>query len=80
MATENTSALRELYPPIEPYETGRLKVSDIHEISYELCGNPNGKPVLVVHGGPGGGIAEFYRCESSHDPVSSIYLFKKDIF
>jgi proline iminopeptidase len=38
-------------------------VSDIHELYYELCGNPNGKPVVVVHGGPGGGIAAYYRCE-----------------
>jgi proline iminopeptidase len=43
------------YPPIEFYEKNSLKVSDIHTISYTLYGNPNGKPVLVVHGGPGGG-------------------------
>ncbi|KAL6076181.1 Proline iminopeptidase, variant 3 [Balamuthia mandrillaris] len=52
---------RGLYPPIEPYNTGRLKVSSLHEIYYEECGNPNGKPVVVVHGGPGGGIAPYYR-------------------
>ncbi|MBC8049307.1 MAG: prolyl aminopeptidase [Chitinophagales bacterium] len=44
-----------LHPDIEPYRTGRLKVSDLHEIYFEECGNPNGKPVLMVHGGPGGG-------------------------
>ena len=44
-----------LYPPITAYKTGELKVSDIHTIHYEIYGNPNGKPVLFVHGGPGGG-------------------------
>lgn len=44
-----------LWPPIEPYQTGYLKVSDVHEIYYECCGNPAGKPVFVLHGGPGGG-------------------------
>ncbi len=44
-----------LHPDIDPYRTGRLKVSDLHEIYFEECGNPSGKPVLMVHGGPGGG-------------------------
>lgn len=44
-----------LFPPIKAYETGMLRVSDIHCIAYSLYGNPNGKPVLFVHGGPGGG-------------------------
>eukprot|EP01041_Mallomonas_annulata_P005151 gene5151-10293_t len=43
------------YPPLKPYEEGELKVSDIHTIAYSQYGNPNGKPVLFVHGGPGGG-------------------------
>jgi proline iminopeptidase len=42
-----------LWPEIEPFQSGYLKVSDIHEIYYELCGNPKGKPVFVIHGGPG---------------------------
>jgi len=46
---------RTFYPEIEPYETGRLKVSDTHEIYWEVSGNPAGKPVVFVHGGPGGG-------------------------
>lgn len=49
---------RTRYPEIEPYDTGRLKVSGIHEIYYEQVGNPSGKPVLFVHGGPGGGCTE----------------------
>jgi proline iminopeptidase len=47
--------LRTLYPAIEPFHTGRLRVSELHEIYFEECGNPQGKPVLFVHGGPGGG-------------------------
>lgn len=46
---------RTLYPPVEPIETGRLKVSDLHEVYFEVSGNPKGKPVIVCHGGPGGG-------------------------
>jgi proline iminopeptidase len=44
-----------LYPPIEPYRTGYLRVSDVHEIYYEESGNPDGKPAVFLHGGPGGG-------------------------
>jgi proline iminopeptidase len=44
-----------LYPAIEPYDTGRLQVSPIHELYYEQSGNPGGKPVVFLHGGPGGG-------------------------
>ncbi len=46
---------RTFYPEIEPNRTGRLKVSDLHEIYWEESGNPEGKPALFVHGGPGGG-------------------------
>ncbi len=42
-------------PEIEPHRTGMLRVSDLHEIYYEESGNPEGKPVVFVHGGPGGG-------------------------
>ena len=53
--------LRTLYPPIDPYDTGRLKVSELHEIYYEQVGNPDGKPVVFLHGGPGGGVVPEYR-------------------
>jgi proline iminopeptidase len=46
---------RNLYPEIEPYQSGRLRVSDTHEIYWEVSGNPEGKPAVFVHGGPGGG-------------------------
>lgn len=53
--------MRELYPPIEPYNSGTLQVSDLHTIYYEEAGNPQGKPVVFLHGGPGGGITPSYR-------------------
>ena len=49
------SERRVLYPEIEPYRTGRLPVSGGHDLYFEECGNPEGKPVVFVHGGPGGG-------------------------
>ena len=50
-----------LFPEIEPYNTGTLKVSDIHTMFYEEAGNPEGKPALFLHGGPGVGIMPGYR-------------------
>jgi proline iminopeptidase len=44
-----------MYPPIEPLETGRLDVGDGHSLFWEVCGNPAGKPAVVLHGGPGSG-------------------------
>ena len=53
--------MKELYPAIRPYRTGRLKVSRLHTIYYEECGNPKGKPIVFFHGGPGGGIDPVHR-------------------
>ncbi len=53
--------MKTLYPEIEPFDSGKLKVSDIHEIYYERCGNENGIPVVFLHGGPGGGLIPMYR-------------------
>jgi proline iminopeptidase len=50
-----------LYPEIDPYNQFNLKVSDLHTIHIEESGNPNGKPVVFLHGGPGGGIEPIYR-------------------
>ena len=47
--------LRTLYPQIEPYRSGYLRVSEVHEMYFEESGNPNGKPAVFLHGGPGGG-------------------------
>ena len=50
-----------LYPPIQPYRHGMLPVGDGHQLYWEECGNPAGKPVVFVHGGPGGGCTPDYR-------------------
>jgi proline iminopeptidase len=50
-----------LWPEIKPFQSGYLKVSEIHEIYYELCGNPKVKPVFVIHGGPGMGCSPVMR-------------------
>lgn len=52
---------RGYFPPIEPYRTGRLRVSALHEIYWEECGNPRGKPAVFLHGGPGFGTEPNYR-------------------
>jgi len=44
-----------LYPALRPYDSGYLKVSDAHQLYFEQCGNPRGKPAVFLHGGPGGG-------------------------
>lgn len=50
-----------LYPSIEPYETGMLDVGDGHQVYYEVSGNPQGKPAVFLHGGPGGGTNPMQR-------------------
>ncbi len=53
--------MTELYPEIEPYEQGFLAVDDGHRVYWETCGNPHGKPALVLHGGPGSGCTPWHR-------------------
>lgn len=55
------------YPEIQPYKTGRLRVSSTHELYYEESGNPQGKPAVFVHGGPGSGTDA--RQRSFFDPA-----------
>ncbi|WP_238177589.1 hypothetical protein [Kribbella sp. VKM Ac-2566] len=50
-----------MYPDIEPYDHGLLDVGDGHHIYWETCGDPAGKPALVVHGGPGSGAGASWR-------------------
>ena len=50
-----------LYPKIEPYEYGWLEVSPVHQVYWEQCGNPNGIPVIFLHGGPGAGAGPMHR-------------------
>ncbi|WP_045757646.1 prolyl aminopeptidase [Xanthomonas albilineans] len=66
--------MRTLYPKIEPFDSGLLPVDARHTLYYEQCGNPGGKPVVVLHGGPGGGCNAKMRC--FHDPAKyRIVLF-----
>lgn len=53
--------MQKLYPPLRPYRTGRLQVSGLHTIYFEECGNPRGRPLVFLHGGPGGGIDPVHR-------------------
>ncbi|MCH2534300.1 MAG: prolyl aminopeptidase [Bdellovibrionales bacterium] len=48
--------LKSLYPKIDCYNSGNLKLDDIHTMYYEECGNPKGIPIVFIHGGPGGGV------------------------
>jgi proline iminopeptidase len=57
---------RQLYPAIKPYRHGYLRVSEVHEIYFEESGNPRGKPVVFLHGGPGAGTDAHMR--SFFDP------------
>ena len=54
-------ALQELFPEIETFDEGRLRVSTLHELYYEQSGNPEGKPIVFLHGGPGSGTNPKYR-------------------
>ena len=56
-----SAALRTLYPAFEAYRSGMLRVSNVHEIYWEESGNPAGKPVVFLHGGPGGGTDALAR-------------------
>lgn len=53
--------VRTLYPMIEPYHTAFLDTGDGHQVYYERCGKPGGKPAVFLHGGPGGGISPDHR-------------------
>jgi proline iminopeptidase len=68
------STLRSLYPEIEPFNRGTLAVSPLHTLYYEESGNPHGKPVVFLHGGPGGGTNP--KCRRFFDPaIYRIVLF-----
>ncbi|URX62730.1 prolyl aminopeptidase [Luteibacter anthropi] len=70
MAPEST----DLYPPIEPFNSGMLKVSPLHTLYFEESGNPKGKPVVFLHGGPGAGTNP--NCRRFFDPAKyRIVLF-----
>jgi proline iminopeptidase len=66
-AASSGPSRRELYPAIEPFRHGYLRVSDVHEIYYEESGNPAGKPAVFLHGGPGAGSDK--RARQFFDPL-----------
>ena len=67
MRDMTTQQRRTLYPEIEPYETGMLDVGDGHSLYWELSGNPDGKPAVMLHGGPGGGSSPDHRRQWNPD-------------
>lgn len=66
--------MAELYPQLEPYEHGMLDVGDGNQVYWEVCGNPRGKPAVVLHGGPGSGCTPGWRRYFDPD-VYRIVLF-----
>jgi proline iminopeptidase len=62
-----TAQRRTLYPPIQPYDSGHLDVDNGHSLYWELCGNPDGKPVVFLHGGPGGASSPDHRRQFNPD-------------
>lgn len=66
--------MRDLYPDIDVYDSGMLAVDARHQVYYEQCGSPDGKPVVILHGGPGAGCSAKMR--RFHDPKAyRIVLF-----
>jgi proline iminopeptidase len=51
----------DIFPPVEPYQSGMLAVDGRHQLYWEQCGNPNGQPVVFLHGGPGSGASTIHR-------------------
>jgi proline iminopeptidase len=56
-----SDTMRTVFPEIEPYRTGTLAVDELHTLYWEECGNPDGQPVLFLHGGPGAGTSPSHR-------------------
>src|SRR5215470_4501334 len=56
-----TTARADLYPAIEPFDSGMLPLDDVHTMYWEVSGNPHGVPVVFLHGGPGGGCSPEHR-------------------
>ncbi|HUY68752.1 MAG TPA: prolyl aminopeptidase [Alphaproteobacteria bacterium] len=61
MPFDQRTSLRELFPPLEPYAKGVMRVDDIHTLYWEESGNPQGTPVVFLHGGPGAGATPTHR-------------------
>jgi proline iminopeptidase len=73
-----TSERRTLYPPIEPYKSGHLDVGDGHSLYWELTGNPDGKPAVFLHGGPGGGSSPEHRRQFNPEAYNILVFDQRD--
>ena len=74
MDSVQSASRRGLYPEIDPYASGRMATESVHEIYWEACGNPRGKPMVVLHGGPGGAVNPGMR--RYFDPkIWNVFLF-----
>ena len=74
MDTHTNRTARILYPPLSPHESGWLDVGDGHSIYWEVCGNPDGKPALFLHGGPGG------SCQPDHRRLFDPHVYRIVLF
>src|SRR5262245_820788 len=61
MPAPDSVSRTDLYPPVEPYASGRIRVDATHQVYWEESGNPRGVPVLFLHGGPGAGATPAHR-------------------
>ena len=71
--SEKNESLNSFYPEIQPYKTELFKVSDIHTLYVEQSGNPKGRPVVFLHGGPGGGTNSDHRRFLLQNTIASFY-------
>ena len=78
MLDTTTTLADVLYPPIEPHTEGMLEVSALHTIAWEQSGNPDGLPVVVIHGGPGGGGQPSYRQYFDPEAFNICLLYTSD--
>ena len=79
MPLSNQSIDEVLYPEIDAYSTGFLQVSELHTIAWERSGNPDGIPVIVIHGGPGGGSQSSYRRYFNPEKFDIIQFDQRDV-
>ncbi len=61
LTLDTMTTRRDIFPPIEPYQTGRLRLDNRHTMYWEQSGNPRGAPALFLHGGPGAGATAVHR-------------------
>ena len=70
---------RELYPEINPYKESFIKGDDTHEIFVEESGNPEGRPILFLHGGPGGGTGVLNKGDFLIQAIIELYYLTREV-